>query len=99
MAQKAAEEFKTNKAYYIGDLTLYGGILYKFKANHSAGAWIGTDTDPVDSNMEQRLGYILTVADYARKSIAYTETVKMNPELIKETRYKYIFTNEPDPRG
>lgn len=35
--------FSTSTSYAIGDYVLYGGSLYRFTADHTAGAWIGTD--------------------------------------------------------
>lgn len=34
-----APSFDATHAYSIGDLVVYGGKLYKFTSNHSAGAW------------------------------------------------------------
>lgn len=45
IAEAFAEPFATNKAYTKGDYVLYDGDLYVFTANHSAGAWTGTDVD------------------------------------------------------
>ena len=33
------EDFSTTKAYYINDYVTYNGMVYKFIANHAAGAW------------------------------------------------------------
>lgn len=35
----APETFKTTKPYYLNDYVTYNGSVYKFIANHSAGAW------------------------------------------------------------
>lgn len=40
--------FDATTAYAIGDIVTYEDGLYKFKAAHPAGAWIGTDVDEVD---------------------------------------------------
>lgn len=40
--------FDATAAYAIGDIVTYEDGLYKFKAAHPAGAWIGTDADEVD---------------------------------------------------
>ena len=95
---KTAATFSTSKAYSAGDLVLYNGALYKFIANHSAGAWIGTDTEKVDSGTEQEITRILAGMDNAEKATAYAATVKFEPQQITGTRYKYILTNAPDPR-
>lgn len=40
--------FDATAAYAIGDIVTYEDGLYKFKAAHPAGAWIGTDADEID---------------------------------------------------
>ena len=40
---KVAPDFSASTAYAAGDYVFYGGTLYRFKADHAAGAWIGTD--------------------------------------------------------
>ena len=42
-----AETFDATAAYETGDIVIYQNGLYKFKADHAAGAWIGTDADAV----------------------------------------------------
>jgi len=37
--------FSKTKAYVIGDIVIYDGKLYKFKANKSAGEWDATKVD------------------------------------------------------
>jgi hypothetical protein len=43
-----AEPFDSTKNYDVGESAVYSGMVYKFTAAHSAGAWIGTDA-AVDS--------------------------------------------------
>ena len=40
-----APKFSTATSYQKGDVVLYNGGLYKFNANHAAGAWSGSDAD------------------------------------------------------
>ena len=42
-----SEEFDDTAAYAIGDIVVYEGALYKFKAAHAAGAWAAADVDEV----------------------------------------------------
>lgn len=42
-----AETFATNKAYTDGSYVYYNGSLYRFTADHAAGAWIGSDATAV----------------------------------------------------
>ena len=51
--------FSTSTAYSAGDVVNYNGKLYKFTADHAAGAWTGTDaeeTDTVKAHIVQELG-------------------------------------------
>lgn len=51
--------FSESTAYNAGDVVNYNGKLYKFTADHSAGAWTGTDakeTDVVKAHIVQELG-------------------------------------------
>ena len=40
------EAFSTVVAYSVGDIVYYDNKLYKFKANHAAGAWNAAHVDP-----------------------------------------------------
>ena len=42
--------FSTSSNYSIGDIVRYDGKLYKFTAEHAAGAWIGTDVELASIN-------------------------------------------------
>lgn len=42
-----ADAFDATAAYNTGDVVIYNDKLYKFKANHAAGAWVGTDADAI----------------------------------------------------
>lgn len=51
--------FSTSTAYSTGDVVNYNGKLYKFTADHAAGAWTGTDaeeTDIIKAHIVQELG-------------------------------------------
>ena len=43
MVENLAKPFSTSNNYNAGDYVIYNGLLYKFTANHSAGAWTGSD--------------------------------------------------------
>ena len=98
MAANVAAQFSTAIAYAKGDLVLYGGVLYKFTAAKSAGTWNASKVEAVDSHTEQDLTRILAGMDNAESATAYANTVVFEPDQITGTRYKYIFTNAPDPR-
>ena len=93
-----AREFSSSTAYASGDFVLYEGMLYKFTAAHSAGAWTGSDVAAFDDDTDQELTRILAGMDNAEKATAYAGTVVFEPSLIEGTRYKYVLTNAPDPR-
>ena len=38
-----ADDFSTSTSYEIGDYVIYNDLLYRFTADHAAGAWVGTD--------------------------------------------------------
>ena len=94
-----AREFSTATNYVTGDLVLYGGKLYRFISNHSAGAWNGNDVAAVDDNIQQQVSRIMAAYENAQKAVAYAGTVVFAPSAISGTRYKYILTNAPDPRN
>lgn len=47
LADSLAQEFVTNEPYELGDWVWYGGLLWRFKAPHAAGAWDLTQVDMV----------------------------------------------------
>lgn len=94
-----AREFSTGTNYAAGDLAIYNGVLYRFTAAHSAGAWDPSDAARVDNSAEQQIAELLSAYDAAMKGKAYVDTAVFAPALISGTRYRYIFTNAPDPRA
>lgn len=42
-----SDEFDTATAYVTGDVVIYNGQLYKFKADHAAGAWDSSEVDAI----------------------------------------------------
>lgn len=93
-----AREFSTSQAYAVGDLVIYGGRLYKFIAQHSAGAWNSAQATEVDDVLEQDLSRIFTAMDNAEKASDFANTVIFEPVNITGNRYKFELTNAPDPR-
>ena len=67
MGTNFAPEFSSSTPYSAGDYVLYQGTLYRFTADHAAGAWVGTDAAaekiaPVVSDLKESfidLGYNL----------------------------------------
>ena len=98
MAANVATEFSTGVSYAVDDLVLYGGILYKFTSNHTAGAWNQSQVTPVDNSKEKQITRILAGMDNAEKAADYADTVVFASSQIAGTRYKYVLTNAPDPR-
>lgn len=98
MATNVAAEFNTGWTYAINDLTLYGGILYRFTSAKTAGAWDSSKATAVDSSIAQQLTRILAGMDNADKAADYGDTVVFEPVQITGTRYRYVLTNAPDPR-
>lgn len=68
-----ADVFSTSEAYSNGDVVLYGDTLYKFKADHAAGAFNPSDVDAVT---------IETLIDAAEPNPLTTEQVNALLALI-----------------
>lgn len=47
-----APAFSSSTAYSAGDIVVYNTKLYKFSADHSAGAWVGTDAEQITLGAE-----------------------------------------------
>ena len=47
MENTVASVFSATKAYSAGDYAVYNGKLYRFTADHAAGAWVGTDATAI----------------------------------------------------
>lgn len=64
--------FSTSEAYSKGKVVNYNGKLYKFTADHAAGAWIGTDVEPYNlkKDIEERYGTYTDSPEFIR---AYTD--------------------------
>lgn len=52
MVENLAQPFSTSTAYVTGDYVVQNGILYRFTADHPAGAWTGTDAQQVTAMRE-----------------------------------------------
>ena len=64
--------FSESTAYSAGDVVNYNGKLYKFTADHAAGAWTGTDiekTDIIKANIEECSKSFITNNEYANSII------------------------------
>lgn len=72
-----ASAFSASTAYAAGDYVWYSGTLYRFTADHAAGAWTGADAE------EAEIG-----ADVADLKSAFATT-----GLVKETSVSFPETN------
>ena len=70
-----APVFNTATAYSKGDMVNYNGDLYVFTANHSAGAWTGSDA--VQTKVSSELSSLKSGLTNVVKSA--TETITANP--------------------
>lgn len=95
---KAAAEFSTGKAYAVGDLALYGGILYEFISAHSAGAWNNAQVKQKDSTIQNRIDRIIAGYESAQLATDYMATIVWNAVQIEGNRYKIVLSDAPDPR-
>lgn len=96
---KEARNFSTMQNYAVGDFALYNGLLYRFITAHSAGAWNSSQVELVDTAGAQGVTRIITALNSAIKSADYVDTIIFQASQIQGTRYKYTFTNAPDPRN
>lgn len=64
--------FSASEAYSKGKVVNYNGKLYKFTADHAAGAWTGTDVEPYNlkKDIEERYGTYTDNPEFIR---AYTD--------------------------
>lgn len=68
-----ATEFSTTTSYTVGNFVYYGGKLYQFNADHSAGAW--DPTDVVESNVtDQIVSNASAIAGLSASDVAYDNT-------------------------
>ena len=51
-----AKHFSITENYTAGDYVLYNGELYRFIANHTAGAWTATETVPANDATQVNIG-------------------------------------------
>ena len=60
--------FSASEAYPKGKVVSYNGKLYKFSADHAAGAWIGTDVEPYNlkKDIEERYGTYTDSPEFIR---------------------------------
>ena len=52
IVSEIAPLFDTATAYAVGDCVIKDAVMYRFKAAHPAGAWIGTDADEITVGAE-----------------------------------------------
>lgn len=88
-----APDFSTETAYNAGDQVYYNGSLYKFTANHEAGAWSTSDTQAVTvgGELSSLMSGLMSAAkavykDYhqiaASGNYAFTPTLEVNHTYI-----------------
>lgn len=52
MIENLADPFSSSTAYVTGDYVIQNGVLYRFTADHPAGAWTGSDAQQVTAMRE-----------------------------------------------
>lgn len=60
-----AEQFSTSETYKAGDIVMHNDLLYKFKTDHSAGAWNSAEVDATNiaSELSENQN-VLTAGDH-----------------------------------
>ena len=80
IAGMVAKTFSASSKYYVGDYVYYDGGLYRFIADHDAGAWDAGDVvsvslgDEVDDVKDAFFGFRKNVSDVALMDILYPFT-------------------------
>ena len=93
-----ARNFDPTEDYAVNDLCLYKGYLYIFTSAHSAGDWNPLDVSLYDDANTAIIMELISGRDEYAEEAAYAATIVFDTEQIRETRYRYIFTNAADPR-
>ena len=95
MEDRVAEEFSTAQSYDIGELVLYGGVLYRFVSSHITGAWNAAQVNAVDEHRQQDVTRIVGGTQVAREAVAYAEhyPIVFEPGQEFNSRYKYTLTS------
>lgn len=108
VAAMIADEFLATVAYDTGDLVTYNGGLYRFKADHAIGDWVGTDADAVtvESIIDEILATATALAtriDATQADIAptfdATSGVYAIGDLVIKDNQLYRFKAAHDPAG
>lgn len=91
-----APVFDTTKAYNVGDYVIYtDGKLYRFTADHAAGAWVGTDVMAVAigqdvSELKSAINAVKDGGEATGEVVASGNKWVAYPVKAGET---YVFTN------
>lgn len=72
LAPEIAPLFSASTAYSKGDCVIYNAVLYKFTANHSAGAWTGNDVEAIE--VADRLNKISDSIGDLKAAIEYIDS-------------------------
>ena len=83
-----AQIFDDTTAYSEGDIVYYDGVLYKFDADHAAGAWDPAEATrtSVAAEFNQLKNTLITYPDYADQTLI----------LDANTTYPYTYTAPKD---
>lgn len=84
--ENIAKDFSENITYNVGDYVFHDGTLYRFTADHAAGAWIGTDAVAAIT-MDDMVSLRETLYDTA--SIAYGGTMSLDAGDFEQGQWNY----------
>ena len=79
-----AEQFSTSETYKAGDIVMHNDLLYKFKTDHSAGAWNSAEVDATN-----------IAGEIVPTEIDYDDWMQLTQQE-RETGYWFV-TNWPSP--
>lgn len=94
MIENLAPPFSASTSYLLGDYVVQNGALYRFKADHPAGAWTGADAERRTAMQDiGDLSYDLLVNEYLTNSGEYQITKSILELGIWRLGNKQPYTN------
>ena len=95
MGVTEAAEFLDSQNYAVGDYVTHQDTLYRFKAAHPAGAWIGTDADAVNAATEYVVSSESSNLDQC-KWLALPEFGQVTQGSLTDTDFKIEYNGGDD---
>ena len=85
-------------AYYVGEVVIYGGKIYRFKANHSSGAWNASQVTAIDESEFFGTQKTTEVFNFVSTGVEIVQFISTIPgELVKLEIDASNWTNDNFP--